>query len=288
MKRIIFIGLFIMSPFSYSEDAANIQEFKVLSAKALEAGSDLIEQLEEMQSLSDEAIQDALAAVGEVQAQYAAIQSALEAVREAQEAVRSMQGAVEEKQVPHDDTVPVGHTRLIFGGAGCRRCSVDLDFNSLDFDPGVLTDQSVAVFLIEPTGVIGYMIQGHLTDKGLVIARYVGLFNYLKKDPSLRMFIRIQGTRLAEAHWIISNQVSIKYVHPLDPVDTHDNIVFLEPSYNQAFLKQAVDAVQAEYDEARETWSLQKKEDEIFQEPIRLKHAKKVLEIVKQAQGNSL
>ena len=113
------------------------------------------------------------------------------------------------------------HTRLVLGGvAGCSYCA-DLDLKSLklDFDPGLLTDQSVQVVLTKD-GVAGYMIRGRLTDKGFVITLFEGLSNGLKKDSSLKISIRTDLGRT------ISDQVSIKYIHT---VGRHD-IVFLEPS----------------------------------------------------------
>ena len=112
------------------------------------------------------------------------------------------------------------HTRLVLGGAvGCSDC-VDLDLKSLnlDFDPGLLTGQSVQVVL-EKEGVAGYMIRGQMTDKGFVITLFGGLSSGLNKDSSLRMSIR---TNLGHT---ISDQVSIKQIHT---VGRHD-IAFLKP-----------------------------------------------------------
>ena len=63
MRQIIFIGLFVITPFTYSDDPIGTQDLLILDAKALEANSSLTKRLTELAGMeppSGDSIQDAL------------------------------------------------------------------------------------------------------------------------------------------------------------------------------------------------------------------------------------
>ena len=280
MKQVVFIGLFIITSFSYSENRGSMQQIKIdllaLEAEALQKNFELkkrLEKLADIQSQHSKSMQDVIKAIEELQAHYEVIQDALKSIEEVQaasyETTPDISEMAKETHAP-DETTSVNVTNIQENFSNCTR---DLDF---DFDPGSITAQFVYV-VVRGVQVGVNTVIGYLTDKGFVVTTLPDQPMY----SSNRLSIKINVDNRINLNKIISDNVSIKHRF------SSCRIVLLEPIYSHSLIRQAVRAAQERYNTVQEAFdrgegvrSIQFREADLRGASFSFKNVQGVSEIV--------